>query len=499
MKTNTVEKQPLTENIIKKVALRFLRQYYKFRLRYDDQPVTASYDLEGVGGIIADGYYSFKKADGRLFTATFEATGRDSKDEVLYKPQRKLLLWDSLAVASILTLVVVVANYFREFHVLDERTILARTSLLLLSMVISMGVYYLIAKNFRRYRYIYAVEQFKRYYADEQWIALAEDVFDNPDDKYFQELKYQSVMNGIGIVLVNQNLDTKILVTPSRQDIFQGKRKQVDFLPKKLVQQQQVVRQFDAKWALTKSWLPNFLKKEKGLSRFERSYHTQLAVVIGSFVLIGLIHIKEMSRSGYKIVEPEEYREDIAQSKSNGVPEPPEVVGDSMVAENYPNPDKEEFNRSIWKAPKKIKAQKDRSKPKPSSALPRKEKIIPIDTTEIVVADDEKFIAYDCARYYTFDTYKFVVVEGTYKSWPAASRRLALIRNNRIPAAALNKHCFFPGQRGFIIYLGEIFNSPEEASQYIARLDSMPQSLIKNPQELPIKKLPPPGQKRGGG
>ena len=56
------------------------------------------------------------------------------------------------------------------------------------------------AKGFPRYRYIYAVEQFKKYHADEQWVAIGEDVFENPNDKYLKELKKQCVYNGFGLI-----------------------------------------------------------------------------------------------------------------------------------------------------------------------------------------------------------------------------------------------------------------------------------------------------------
>ncbi len=492
MKTNILEQQQhLTENIIKKVALRFLRQYYKFRLRYEDQPVTASYDLEGVGGIIADGYYSFKKTDGRLFTATFEATGKESRDEVVFKPQMQVLLWDGLAVASLVTLALSTANYFLDLHLLDERTVLMRVATLLLSMSVSLFVFYLIAKNFRRYRYIYAVEQFKKYHADEQWIALADDVFESSNDKYFRELQYQCVQNGFGLLQVNQNLDTKILVTPSRQDIFLGKRKEVDFLPAKIAEQKMAEQKFGAKWALFSSWLPGFLKKDDSIFRFRKSYQTQIAVLLTSFFLIGFLYTKEMSLSGYQIVENTEFRQNFAISQSNQVKEQPEVLGDSLLTDKSPNQRLDEFNKQIWTPRKKPALIKQAPRPAPAAPKPAPPK--PAETNEIVVNQgSDKPIPYDCSRFFTFDTYKYIVEEDAYKSWSSAERRLALIRNSKIPSAALLKSCFFPGETGFIIYLGEIFNSPEEASSYIEKLNDSPQTVVNNVRQLKITKLRPP-------
>ncbi|HFA49385.1 MAG TPA: hypothetical protein ENJ95_10250 [Bacteroidetes bacterium] len=487
MKTTTVEQQALSENIIKKVALRFFRQYYKFRLRYEDQPVIAKYDLEGVGGIIADGYYSFKKTDGRTFSATFEATSKASRDEVIYKPQMRILFWDGVAVASLATLVLVALNYFQKFQVLDERTVWVRLLLLLVSMVVSFFVFYLIAKNFRRYRYIYAVEQFKRYHADEQWIALAEDVFPNSSDKYFRELKEQCIYNGIGLLQVQHNLDTKILVTPSRQDIFLGKRKEVDFMPKKLAEQQMAENKFNAKWALLQSWMPGFLKNDKSVLRFQRSYNSQIGIAMGCFLLIGFLFMKEMELSGYQFVDRSEYRNDIAKSESNQVREQPEVLGDSLLPMENNSLEAKDFEGKIW-TPKK----KEQPKPAAKQAPPPPKPLKPKDTTEIVINQKgEKPIAYDCTRFYTFETNKYVIEEGVYPNWPRAERRLALLRNSSIPSAALLKSCFFPNEDGFMIYLGEIYNSPEEASQYIEKLNGVQQTMVRNVRQLKIVKLRP--------
>ncbi len=485
------QQQQLTENIIKKVALRFLRQYYKFRLRYEDQPVTASYDLEGVGGIIADGYYSFKKTDGRLFTATFEATGKESRNEVVFKPQLQILLWDGLAVASLITLALSTANYFLDLHLLDERTVLMRIAMLLLSLTISVFFFYLIAQNFRRYRYIYAVEQFKKYHANEQWIALADDVFESGNDKYFRELQYQCVQNGFGLLQVNQNLDTKILVTPSRQDIFLGKRKEVDFLPAKMAQKQLAEQKFGAKWALFSSWIPAFLKRDDSIFRFRKSFQTQIAVMLSCFFLIGFLFTKEMSLSGYRIVENSEFRQNIAHSQSNQVKEQPEVLGDSLLTDKSPNRRLDEFNQQVW-IPRKKETSVTRT-PALATTSPKQAPQKPVETTEIVVNQGtDKPIPYDCSRFFTFDTYKYIVAEGAYKTWSSAERRLALIRNSKIPSASLPKSCFFPGETGFTIYLGEIFNSPEEASNYIEELNNSPQTVVNNVRQLEIIKLRPP-------
>ena len=488
MKPQTAEHQ-LSENIIKKVALRFFRQYYKFRLRFDDQPVIAKYDLEGVGGVIADGYYSFKKTDGKPFIATFEATAKDSRDEVIYKPQFKVLFWDGLAFGSIFLLVLTSINYFYGLHALDERTLLVRLIMLLLAFGGPMAIYILVARNFRRYRYIYAVEQFKKYHADEQWIALADDVFANSSDKYYRELRNQCVYNGFGLMQIDQNLDTKILVTPSRQDIFLGKRQAVDFFPQNLPLQPET-----AKPGGTRPWnaiVPEFLKKDESIFRFRKSYNTQIAITLFSVILVGFIFIKEMQMKGYRSVDQAEFRSNIGISQSKGRPEDPGVMGDSALTMDIPNHELEELHKRIWTpAVKKV----PELRPSPGSVAPV---IVPskrkIDTTNIVINQaNGKSLAYDCSRFYNFESKKYIVKEGTYDSWPGAKRRLSMLRNGTIESAALLQACFYPTKSGFLIYLGMIYNSKEEASQYIEQLNELEQNVIKNVRQLEIMPLPPP-------
>ena len=58
-----------------------------------------------------------------------------------------------------------------------------------------------------RYRSIFAIEQFKQYYADEQWVAIGKDTFSEEEDHFFQELKKQCVYNGFGLLSMDDEFD----------------------------------------------------------------------------------------------------------------------------------------------------------------------------------------------------------------------------------------------------------------------------------------------------
>lgn len=447
-----LEDQQLTENIIKKVALRFFRHYYKFRLRYEDQPVIAKYDLEGVGGIVADGYYSFKKPDGKPFTATFEATSKASKDEVIFRSDNRILCWDGVAVTGFVMVLLAFFNYQNQFHALDNTKLAERIALLLLAGGLVFCTFYLVARNFRRYRYIYAVEQFKKYFADEQWIALGSDVFEDKNDKYLRELKNQCVFNGIGLLTVDTNLDPKILITPSRHDIFAGKRQRVEF------QSQKQLRELEKRGSI--DLVPNFLrgrKKEKSVLRHRKSTNTQVAILTGSLALLAIIFTKELENPDFRLVDKQEFTENIAKSKSNNLGEPEAYLPDSS---SMPKRKKSKTNESFWTL----------QNPKETTAVPAESTLAEstlrsVGTSDELTAKGGGEIVYDCSRFYNFDGKKYIVEVGEISDYKVATATVQSIRSKEIFAAALLKSCFTEDNKGFIVYAGEIYNTAGEASK----------------------------------
>ena len=219
----------LSENDIKKVALNLLQQHYRFRPR--GGPTTLQYDLRAEGGIIIDGCITFPRegADAPPFVATVEATSRDTHDEVRYRVQQGLLAWDATAVAALLTALLLTAFHGKGYYPLIELGLL--NALLLAAGLLAAGhlLYRIFFSNLQRYRFIYAVEQFKNYYADEQWVAVGENVFRGKEDKYFKELRDQCIFQGFGLIIVDTDKQGHKYVTPSRNDLFEGRRKRLRF------------------------------------------------------------------------------------------------------------------------------------------------------------------------------------------------------------------------------------------------------------------------------
>lgn len=425
----------ITEDIIKKFALYFLRQHYRNRVRDDRHPVEAKFDLEAAGGIIADGYYSFVKPNGKRFIATFEATDAGKKDEVVYKQQWLLLFWDALAMSSLGLAAIALLNYIFKFHELVYSSVFARTTLSMLVLAGLMGIYYLIAQNFTRYRYIYALEQFKKYYADEQWIAISHDVFESFDDPALRQLNRQCIRNGVGLLLIDENLDAKILIAPSRNDLFKGKRKALNF-------QQQDTK--DLAPTADNSWffLQPFSSKgrsNKSIYRYRKSYVAQpLLTMLGLFLTTVIFHA-EWQHMPLQKVSKEELRDRIASSRFIPLPETEDFIVDSAQ----------------WRS--ELDADKDWYVPATDQGPIRGSQ--PIDLRE-----------YPCERYNNFKEPKYLIEQASVNTRKEAIALHERLQRNGMESDFLPWGCFVAGKGGFVLFTGMVYENLGEAERNLSAL-----------------------------
>ena len=137
----------LSEDIIKKAGLRFLKSYYRQRERSGAGATHARYDMMTEGGIIVDGHLSFTATNGAPFTATLEATSSLTKDEVRCKRQKTLLFWDSFAVATVSSALVFSYSYAFDQFTINQIGFAAE---ILLMLVINIFGRYSISMDGRR-------------------------------------------------------------------------------------------------------------------------------------------------------------------------------------------------------------------------------------------------------------------------------------------------------------------------------------------------------------
>lgn len=210
----------LTEDQVKHKFVPFLKDFY--RNRYEPQPnsIQTSLDNVGEGGVVADGMMTFRKKDDTLFTCTYEATSRDKVKEVKYELNLSYFLWDCATFGAVCAAVLYLGFYAANRPWLFALGWPGNFGFMIGVGMIGFFCWYFFMNNWRKYRYIYAIEQFKRYAADEQWVAIADDVFPAPTDPYLIELKNQCVYNGFGLAIVPAEGGVRVLNAPSRLGVF---------------------------------------------------------------------------------------------------------------------------------------------------------------------------------------------------------------------------------------------------------------------------------------
>lgn len=331
----------LSEDSIKQATLSFLKSYYRYRpslMENDLQKgihMDARYD-EIIGtDITIDGYIAYQQRNGSTFTATFEASSYDKRYEVLYQIQTRLVGWDGLAIGTSIATLIFLFTYITGNYNLKEVALIAAPI-----YVLSIGLITLIYRwicliwpdAIDRYHYIYAIEQFKRYHADEQWIAIGEDVFTGPTDPMLLELRDQCIKNGFGLIEVREDLVPFILITPSRETILKN-RKQFDF----------TINSERIKQLIKKApYLSRNLRKAKrrfnkiirqdsdAILRFQRDYYTQLGVFLAGILLVATIFWKDLRVKDVIIENYEEYLTEIEQRKYDVWKAPETEVQDTL-------------------------------------------------------------------------------------------------------------------------------------------------------------------------
>ncbi len=226
----------LTEDEVKKLFVPFLREFYKYRYAIEPGTSMTTFDNLGEGGIVADGKLTFLKTDDedpekrQFFTCTFEATSRDKMQEIKYEPNIGYLIWDSVAFAGAFTTAIYVLSYIMRTNFLYRFGAVGNLGMVVAVWFMLYSFWFFLMKNWRKYRYIFAINQFKQYFADEQWCAIAGDIFALPTDPFLVELKEQCMFNGFGLAVVERDGSVRPIATPSRLGMYGRDRKMIDWV-----------------------------------------------------------------------------------------------------------------------------------------------------------------------------------------------------------------------------------------------------------------------------
>jgi hypothetical protein len=230
MQSQTAHQSSLSEEDVKRRFVPFLKDFYKNR--YQSEPGSIQVEMDNVSaeGWVADGKLTFRKPDDTLFVCTYEATSLDKSEEVKYKLNTRYFTWDCVAFGGICAAVSYMLFFQTRLLWLIQLKSIGNIGFLLGLFIIGFSGWYFTMQSWRKYRYIFAIQQFRQYFADEQWVAIAEDVFPAPTDPYYLELRNQCVYNGIGLAIVPLVGNVRKINDPSRLGIYGRDKKMADWV-----------------------------------------------------------------------------------------------------------------------------------------------------------------------------------------------------------------------------------------------------------------------------
>ncbi|MCH2082576.1 MAG: hypothetical protein MK226_09310 [Saprospiraceae bacterium] len=472
--------EDLSENDVKRVGLQFLKAYYKYRPRVGE--AVLSIDMRGKGGIIADGLLSFPLEDGSKFQATMEATSYDTRTEVLFQRQKRLLSWDATAVALVGIALLFVYAYLEDFWTVKEWGTWPVLFGLLLSIFL-LGFTYFIAFGWgRRYRYIYAIEQFKQYYANEQWIVIGEDVFISTEDDYYKELKDQCIYNGFGLLMVMKDHTPVMVATPARQSLLKKERKTIEFISQNELSRriQEGIPGDWKKW-FNKGWGTEMMNSFAEINRFRQSYQYQITFSAIAIALIIFIFYEEYKERPIFYHDRTDYIKIVADYKDKLKGREP-LSYELDTPHFFPLPliiDSEDIPsyRDL-----QIQSNRRNSNRKTSTFISDFNAL----NTDILVTTTQprKKVGYDCARFYNIHREKFLIIDAYYDTFEQSNQRVSLLNNLGMDANALWMGCFYRSEVGYAVFLGQLYNSPDEAG-YVA--EQMAQKLARKNMEIQLR------------
>lgn len=500
----------VTEDDIKKIVLRYLKNYYKFRPRGEGGTISLL-DMRTAGGIIADGYMTFKKEDGTDFLATFEATSGDTREEVVYTYRYWFLIWDMLLGASILTTLIVAGNYYGARFTLAEVGIQDYLIAITLILIAFATLIAMIIRKSSKYRYIYAVQQFKEYHADNQWVAISTDVFPHTEDLKFRELKTQCIYNGFGLIMVNNELEPHFVVTPSRTDLFGKRRRTAEFLTEsqlmKKVTQNKFAGVFGKMFKKTFKKVPKFkmatTAKERAkayvsqLRKYKKTAYPQIAGTSLMLTAIAGIFFLEMLNAEYVKFDEKHYlkEREIAKFQEKTPPETTDYMVDSANivpfnhSEEYmgiddekeetpaPEPEEQEPVYEFTELPEQQPTGEVKPDPEPTTKTastptspPTNENTI-IDTlskTGVGIYSPDiasHFVIYDCTRFLNFTGKQYLIQESYHPDLVSAKARILFLAEYSISSNYLWMGCFSDTHNGYIVFVDYLYNDKQEAKE----------------------------------
>jgi hypothetical protein len=447
---NTIQ---ISDKELAKMTLGFLKSYYKYRERDGDTQVRL--DVKSESGIIADGYLTFPldKKENKNFVATLEATDYWHREELRYHHTRDLLMVDAVTSAFILAVIFLGYFYFKGIISIFHLGLWSSIFTLFIAVALTAGIMLAFLWPNPRYRYIYAIEQFKKYYVDDQWIGFTFDVFPNYQDKYYLELRRQCIRYGIGLIEIDSRKKVKILLAPARQDAIENNRNLIEF--KRITALSKTIQQ-------SVSVLPfpirrngkGFFAWQADLLRFQRTYNNQIAIISTCLLLIGALIFTELQKAPINYVDEAEY----VKKQSNLMQQ---LEKEQSIGLYYFKIDSGVFVRETehYMSPYIVYDVEQ-------------EPIVlaPVEQSMVATFSGGIFENIPCEQYSRLSEGRYIIFFTSYYKLDEAKKNAITLREANIPANVAWAECFFEDRPFYLVFYDNFFVSPERAEERVRSL-----------------------------
>lgn len=410
---------------------------------------VAHTDMLASNGIYADGHLAFPDEQGKPFIATFEATSMNTGFEVRFRVERNLLFWDALAVSALVAAFIFSFLFGYKFVFLKQYDHAEILFGILLNFLIINILYRKILVKLPRYRSIFAIERFKQYYADEQWIALGEDVFPDTEDVHLKELKKQCVFNGFGLAMVDHEGNVHLHITPAREVVYGKKRPKMSFVNLLLENQ---ITQRAVSW--TQGMSERLPLTESSLLRFHRPFYRQMVLCGLSAVLSVAIFYRFHEKTKEKeVVSLEDEKAQLADDTVR-YPEPTDLP-DSLHLQPFNNKTNEYKDQNLAS-----------SEPQPAMTQEEfKEKGVSEDG--VYLNNDGELRFFDCSKL-NLEGNNYLIKESTQPDLQSAQRHIQYLRQSSIDANCVWMGCFSRSDLSYIVFIDLIHENKKTITNKMA-------------------------------
>ena len=209
----------LREKYIQDIALEYLEKRYR-KYSYNGR-VQALKEAHTINGKRADGIIVWKKSPHEVRLVSMEAKSASTISNLIKRwDQERLSNWSLIASEGVILIVFGCLYYFAQLRVLLDVWMLL--SVFLTLHLLLKPIRLLLQSQFSHlFQTISVFEQAAQYPGNEVWIAIGSDTFKQKREERWQALKKQCSKKGFGLLEVDQQAMTRIVLHPKFKPAYE--------------------------------------------------------------------------------------------------------------------------------------------------------------------------------------------------------------------------------------------------------------------------------------